>query len=65
MSKRTSEGLAFTEKLLGMIIALLGAILMYQTYGNRDIGGIATAFFIGGGLLLIIVGAVLLIAKAE
>ncbi len=66
MSKKEAPvGLTIMEKLIGMVIIAIGAITFYVTY--TGFGGVYTdsVFFLGGGLALIVIGVLLLIAKSE
>jgi len=65
MSKKTPSGLTFVEKIFGIIIAILGLILIYYTYTNLNVAGITAGFSIASGSLLIIIGFILLISRAE
>jgi len=64
MSKGMPTGLTFVEKIFGIILALLGVILTYYTYNNLAVVGITAFFFIAAGFSLIILGFILVIAKA-
>jgi len=65
MSKKMPAGLTFVEKIFGIIIAIVGLILTYYTYTNIDVAGIAASFSLAAGFMLIILGFILLIARAE
>lgn len=65
MSEGMPFGLTFAEKILGIIIALIGLILAYYSLNSPDVSGIARGFFIAGGIILIMLGLLLLIAKTE
>ena len=56
-------GIAFLEKILGIIIAVIGALLAYFTYQSPGVPAIASFFFLGAGLILVAVGAILVVAK--
>lgn len=60
-----SFGLVFLEKILGIIIAVMGALLTYYTYNSPSIPAIASFFFMVAGVILIVVGLLLLIAKTR
>jgi hypothetical protein len=63
MSKRRGFGLAFAEKIIGIILALIGAALAYYTYFNPNAAGMGTGYFIAAGIVLVIVGLMLLIVE--
>ena len=63
MSKKTAFSPAFAEKILGVILALIGVALIYYTYMNPAAAGMATSYFIAAGICLTILGIVMLIAK--
>ena len=65
MSDRLSFGVTFIEKILGIITAVIGALLVYYTYYSPDIPSIASFFFSGAGLILVVIGVILVIAKTE
>lgn len=64
MSEEKPVGLTFAEKLFGIIIFIIGFILTYYTYINQGTAGIGAWFFIAGGVSLMILGLIMLIAKA-
>lgn len=63
MSDRLSFGVTFLEKILGIITAVIGALLVYYTYDSPGVPAIASFFFFGAGLILVVIGLVLVIAK--
>jgi len=65
MSKEAPIGLTIVEKLLGLIIILIGVITFFVTCTNIAIAGPLTIFFLAAGLVLIAVGVFILVAKAE
>jgi len=65
MSKEAPIGLTIMEKLLGLIIILVGAITFYATYTNMANVGSLLIFFLAAGLILIALGVFVVIAKAE
>lgn len=65
MSDRLSFGVTFIEKILGIITAVIGALLVYYTYYSPDVPAIASFFYFGGGLILVVIGVILVIAKTE
>lgn len=65
MSKEGPIGLTIMEKLLGILIILVGFIMFYVTYTNIGSIGSAPTFFLVLGIALIVLGVFVLIAKAE
>jgi hypothetical protein len=66
MSKEEAPiGLTFMEKLIGLLLIAIGALWFYTTYTNLGSLDPFDGIFLGGALALIILGIVLLIAKAE
>jgi len=63
MSRRVALILTVAEKIIGLIMVLMGVALTYYTYTNLSAAGISTFFFIGSGLILVVVGLILIIAK--
>ncbi len=65
MSEEGSFGENAAEKLFGVIILLIGIVSMYYTLTSSSVLGTFTGVFAFLGLILIILGAFLLIAKVE
>ena len=65
MSTEVPIGLTIIEKLLGLIIILIGVVAFYVTYTNMASIGPLPILFLAAGLVLIALGAFILIAKAE
>ena len=65
MSREAPVGLTIMEKLSGLLIIVIGVILFYVTYTNMSRIGSNPAVFLALGLVLIVVGVFLVIAKAE
>jgi hypothetical protein len=63
MSDRMTFGITFLEKISGIIIATIGALLAYYTYNSPDLPVLASFFFLAAGLILAVLGLILLIAK--
>jgi len=63
MSRRMALGLVFFEKLLGIIIATIGAALAYYTYTSLSAAREAAFLFIGFGIALAVLGVVLVVAR--
>jgi len=57
--------LSVLEKMVGIVMMIIGVILTYQTYENVKAAGIAAWFFIFLGVATFLVGAVLTIAKTR
>ncbi len=55
----------FAEKIVGLVLALVGAALTYYTFVNREAAGMSANFFIGAGIILAIVGVFLVIARTS
>lgn len=58
-------GLTIMEKLIGFFIMLIGIIIFYVTYTNISSVGSHPIIFLVAGIILIGLGIVMLIAKAE
>ena len=65
MSKEAPIGLTFMEKLIGLLIIVVGALWFYATYTNMGSLDPFDMLFLGIAFALIILGIVLFIAKAE
>jgi len=65
MSEEAPIGLTIMEKLMGLIIILIGAITFYVTYTNMASTGPLLTFFLAVGLVLVVLGIVIVIVKAE
>lgn len=65
MSTEAPIGLTIMEKLLGLIIILIGVITFYVTYTNIASVGLPPIFFLAAGLVLILLGIFIVIAKAQ
>jgi len=68
MSKEAPVGLTFMEKLIGLLLIVVGALWFYTTYTN--IGSLepmnpGPIMFLGGALAIIILGIILFIAKSK
>lgn len=58
-------GLTIAEKFFGLMIILIGALTIYFTYTSLgDLGEFSRLFFVPG-FALIVIGVLLLLAKAE
>lgn len=65
MSEEGSFGENAAEKLFGVIILLAGIVSMYYTFTSSSVLGMFTGVFGFLGLVLVILGMFLLIAKVE
>ena len=67
MSEEVGSGLTIAEKLSGLIALLIGAIIIYFTYVSPPSGYVKpfSGIFLVAGFVLIAVGIVLVLARAE
>ena len=65
MSEKKALGLIATEKILGLIILIIGAILTYYTQTSPEAAKLLTGFFTFTGITLIILGTIMIIAKTK
>jgi len=65
MSSEAPIGLTIMEKLIGLIIILVGALTFYITYVNMAGVGPSPIFYLAAGLILVVLGVFILIAKTE
>ncbi|RLI36451.1 hypothetical protein DRO55_03515 [Candidatus Bathyarchaeota archaeon] len=65
MSEDAPTGLILAEKLMGIIILIMGVLLSYYTYENIEAAGVSAVVFIIAGIALIILGIIMLIAKTS
>jgi hypothetical protein len=65
MSEEGSFGESAAEKLFGVIILLVGIVSMYYTWTSSSVLGAFTGVFGFLGLVLVILGVFLLVAKVE
>ena len=66
MSKEQSAfGLNLAEKILGLLLVIIGVALTYYTYSNQSAAGMATSYFIAAGIILTILGITMLVAKTS
>ncbi len=67
MSEEKPLGLTITEKFLGLLVILIGALTINFTY-NDPPGGVVAPFsgiFIAASIVLIAIGIILVLAKTE
>lgn len=67
MSEEVGAGLTIAEKLSGLIAILIGATIIYFTYTSPPSGYVKpfSGIFLVAGFVLIVVGIVLVLARAE
>ncbi len=65
MSSKAPVGLTIMEKLIGLIMIAVGAITFYATYTNLASLPVDPLIFLATGIILIVVGILLLIARTE
>ena len=58
-------GLTIAEKILGLVILVLGALAIYYTHQAVSAIGPIWPIFVAFGALLLLVGLALLLARAE
>ena len=65
MSEKYDFIFTYAERVLGIIIALIGGALAYNTYTNRSAAGWAAGYFEAIGIFLVLLGLLMLIAKTK
>ncbi len=65
LSSKAPVGLTIMEKLIGLIMIAVGAITFYATYTNLASLPVDPLIFLATGIILIVVGILLLIARTE
>jgi len=65
MSKEYDFILVYAERILGIIIALIGAALVYNTYNNPSAAGWGAGYFTVIGIFLLFLGLLMLIVKIK
>lgn len=58
-------GLSIAEKLLGLVILVLGVLAIYYTYQALEALGQTWPIFMALGAFLIVIGLALILARAE
>ncbi|HDJ25999.1 MAG TPA: hypothetical protein ENF34_01620 [Candidatus Bathyarchaeota archaeon] len=58
-------GLTIAEKVLGLVILVLGVLAIYYTYQALEAIGALWPVFVSFGVLLLLVGLALILARAE
>jgi hypothetical protein len=65
MRKEAPMGLAFIEKLFGILIIIMGAIVFQYTRLTKEIESVGFGLFIFFGLVLIALGVFMILAKGR
>ena len=67
MSEEIPAGLLVTEKLVGFILIVIGAVVAYFTFTSPPPGdaGAFSSLFIIAGIILLGIGILLVLAKTE
>jgi len=67
MSEERPIGLTITEKFLGLIVILIGALTINFTYNDPPEGIVApfAGIFIAAGIVLVAIGVFVILAKTE
>jgi len=65
MSERYKFILTYAEKVIGILLALIGIALTYNTYTNQTAVRWGFGYFIALGIFLILIGSIMLIIKAK
>jgi len=64
-----SEGyefiLTYAERIIGVILVLIGVALTYNTYNNQSAAGWAAGYFTVIGIILVFLGLLTLIVKLK
>ena len=58
-------GLTVAEKILGLVLFIIGVLAIYYTYQALEAIGAIWPIFVAFGALLLLIGLALIIAKAE
>jgi len=65
MSEKYEFILTYAEKIIGLLLALIGIALTYNTYTNQTAAGWGSSYFITIGIFLILLGSLMLIVKTK
>jgi len=60
-----STGITVAEKFFGLLLAIIGALSIYYSLSSGDALLSFTTFFAVLGLILLVVGIIMIIAKTE
>jgi len=63
--KQIMRGLIFLEKISGFILVVIGAMLTYSTGNELNNLGAAGYLLLAAGVIVLIIGLLLIVAKAE
>ena len=63
MSEESSFWVSLTEKLLGLLVVAIGALMLYFTATSTDNLNVFTGFFMFVSVVLIVIGLFLLIVR--
>ena len=63
MSKRYDFIPIYAERVLGVLLILIGAALTYNTYIDPSAAGLGASYFVSLGVFLIFLGLLLLVVK--
>lgn len=65
MSEEGSTAITVAEKFFGLLLVIIGALSMYYTLVSSSTLLAFTAFFAFLGIILLVVGIIMIIAKPE
>ncbi|MCD6325632.1 hypothetical protein CW704_00425 [Candidatus Bathyarchaeota archaeon] len=65
MSEKYEFILTYAERIIGILIALIGVSLTYNTYYNQSAAGWGAEYFIAIGVFLTFLGLLMLIVKLK
>ena len=63
MSEESSFWVNLTEKLLGLLVVAIGALMLYFTATSTDNLNVFTGFFVFVSVVLVVIGLFLLIVR--
>ncbi len=64
-SKESPISLVLAERIFGVVMALIGLILTYNTLTSLDVAGTTAGFSIIAGITMMAVGLILLLAQTK
>jgi len=65
LSREKLSGVMVAEKIIGVIIIIIGILMTYNTYGNIDAAGLGGGVFLATGIVLVILGVLLVTTKTK
>jgi len=65
LSEEAPIGLTIMEKLIGLLMVVIGALTFYVTYTNLESTGGNPFLFLTAGIALVVLGVFLVIVRAE